>query len=174
LRQVLARAIGGGAIIGLVAGAAACNKSSSSNNNTSSGSSKCGYSLAFFGALTGSAANLGVNIEHGFELAISQYNDKNGANCVTVKTADSQGSEQVAPGVARSLVTDKKILGIVGPPFSGESQAPDPIFESAGIPTITPSATNVTLSAKGWKTFHRAVGNTTRRVPRPVSTSRTP
>ena len=72
MRQVLARAIGGVAIIGLIAGAAACNKDSS-DDNTAGGDSKCGYSLAFFGALTGSAANLGVNIEQGFELAVQQY-----------------------------------------------------------------------------------------------------
>ena len=65
-------------------------------------------------------------------------------------------SPAVAPGVARNLVADKKIIGIVGPPFSGESEAADPIFEAAGIPMITPSATRTTLSAKGWKMFHRA------------------
>jgi len=157
LRQVLARAIGGVAVIGLIAGAAACN-SSSGSGSTASGSG-CGYELAYFGALTGSSANLGINIEQGFELAIDQYNDKHGANCITPKKFDSQGDPSVAPGVARSLVADKKIIGIVGPPFSGESQAADPIFDQAGIPTITPSATNVTLSTKGWKVFHRAVAN---------------
>jgi len=158
LRQVLARAIGGGAIIGLVAGAAACNKDTSGDSNTA-GNAKCGYSLAFFGALTGSAANLGVNIEQGFELAIEQYNQKNGANCVTVKKFDSQGDPAVAPGVARNLVADKKIIGIVGPPFSGENEAADPIFDEAGIPMITPSATRVTLADNNWKVFHRALGN---------------
>jgi branched-chain amino acid transport system substrate-binding protein len=145
------------AVIGLIAGAAACN--SDTGGGSKSADSKCGYKLAYFGALTGSAANLGVNIEHGFELAIDQYNTKNGANCVTVAKFDSQGEAGVAPGVARQLVTDKKILGIVGPPFSGESEAADPIFESAGIPTITPSATRVSLAANGWKVFHRAVAN---------------
>jgi len=158
LRQVLARAIGGVAIIGLLAGAAACNKDSSSGNDTASGSN-CGYKLAYFGALTGSAANLGVNIEQGFELAIEQYNKQKGSDCVTVAKFDSQGEASVAPGVARNLVADKKILGVVGPPFSGESEAADPIFESAGIPTITPSATRVSLAANNWKTFHRAVAN---------------
>jgi branched-chain amino acid transport system substrate-binding protein len=157
LRQVLARAIGGVAIIGLIAGAAACNSSSSSDDTASEGN--CGYKLAFFGALTGSAANLGVNIEQGFELAIDQYNKAKGSTCIEVAKFDSQGEASVAPGVARSLVADKKILGIVGPPFSGESEAADPIFESAGIPTITPSATRVSLSSKGWKVFHRAVAN---------------
>lgn len=157
MRKVLARAIGGVAVVGLIAGAAACN-SSSSSSDTSSGSN-CGYKLAYFGALTGSSANLGVNIEQGFELAVDQYNQKKGAGCVTVAKFDSQGAPAVAPGIARQLVTDKKILGIVGPPFSGESEAADPIFESAGIPTITPSATRVSLSANGWKVFHRAVAN---------------
>ena len=156
MRQVLARAIGGLAVIGLVAGAAACN-SSSSSDDTASGN--CGYKLAFFGALTGSSANLGVNIEQGFELAISQYNTKKGSECITVAKFDSQGEPAVAPGVARNLVADKKILGIVGPPFSGESEAAAPIFEEAGIPSITPSATRVSLNANGWKTWHRAVAN---------------
>ncbi|RZU53029.1 branched-chain amino acid transport system substrate-binding protein [Krasilnikovia cinnamomea] len=157
MRQVLARAIGGVAVIGLIAGAAACNKDSGDTNTA--GGSNCGYSLAFFGALTGPAANLGVNIEQGFELAIKQYNTKKGSECITVKKFDSQGDPAVAPGVARSLVADKKIIGVVGPPFSGESEAAGPIFESAKIPTITPSATRVSLAANGWKSFHRAVAN---------------
>jgi branched-chain amino acid transport system substrate-binding protein len=104
LRQALARAIGGVAVIGLIAGAAACNKSSSSDT-ASGGNSKCGYSLAFFGALTGSAANLGVNIEQGYELAITQYNQKNGANCVTVKKFDSQSRHrQEDPRYRRAAV----------------------------------------------------------------------
>jgi branched-chain amino acid transport system substrate-binding protein len=149
--------LGGAAILALVAGAAACNKSSSTGGGTAK--KNCGFEIAYFGALTGSSANLGVNIEQGAELAIAQYNDKNGKDCVTVKKFDSQGDPAVAPGLARQLVTDSKIIGIVGPPFSGESEAADPIFDSAGIPLITPSATRVSLSSHGWKVFHRAVAN---------------
>jgi branched-chain amino acid transport system substrate-binding protein len=163
LKQVLVRALGGAAVLALIAGAAACN--SSSKSTSSSGSKNCGYEIAFFGALTGSAANLGVNIEQGAELAIDQYNDKNGAGCIAIKKFDSQGDAGVAPGVARQLVTDTKIIGIVGPPFSGESEAANPIFDSAGIPTITPSATRVSLSSHGWKVFHRAVANDSAQGP---------
>ena len=158
MRQGLVRALGSVAIVALIAGTAACN-SNKSTGGSSSGSKNCGYEIAYFGALTGSSANLGVNIEQGAELAVDQYNDKNGANCISIKKFDSQGSPDVAPGLARSLVTDTKILGIVGPPFSGESEAADPIFDSAGIPLITPSATRVSLSSHGWKVFHRAVAN---------------
>jgi branched-chain amino acid transport system substrate-binding protein len=159
LRQGLVRALGGVAIVALVAGAAACNSNKSTGGSSSSGSKNCGFEIAYFGALTGSSANLGVNIEQGAELAVDQYNDKNGAGCISIKKFDSQGSPDVAPGLARSLVTDTKIIGIVGPPFSGESEAADPIFDSAGIPLITPSATRVSLSSHGWKVFHRAVAN---------------
>jgi branched-chain amino acid transport system substrate-binding protein len=47
----------------------------------------------------------------------------------------------------------------VGLPFSGESEAADPIINEAGIPMISPSATRVSLSSHGWKVFHRAVAN---------------
>lgn len=153
-------------MLALIGGAAACN--SSNNNNSASsggGGSNCGKSIAFFGALTGSAANLGVNIEQGSELAVDQYNQQHGANCVTIKKFDSQGDPAVAPGVARQLIQDKNIIGIVGPAFSGESVAADPIFDQAGIPLITPSATNPVLATGGkaggtpWKVFHRAVGD---------------
>jgi len=150
--------LGGAAILALVAGAAACNKSSSTGGG-STAKKNCGFEIAYFGALTGSSANLGVNIEQGAELAVVQYNDKNGKDCITIKKFDSQGDPAVAPGLARQLVTDSKIIGIVGPPFSGESEAADPIFDSAGIPLITPSATRVSLSSHGWKVFHRAVAN---------------
>ncbi len=158
MRQGLVRALGGVAIVALVAGAAACN-SNKSTTGSSGGKKNCGFEIAYFGALTGSSANLGVNIEQGAELAVDQYNDKNGANCITIKKFDSQGSPDVAPGLARTVVADKKIIGIVGPPFSGESEAADPIFDQAGIPLITPSATRPSLSTHGWKVFHRAVAN---------------
>jgi branched-chain amino acid transport system substrate-binding protein len=157
LRQGLTRALGGVAVVVLIAGAAACNKGSSSGGSAKG--KNCGYSLAYIGALTGSSANLGVNIEQGAELAVIQYNDKNGKDCVTLKKFDSQGDPAVAPGVTRQAITDKKLLGVVGLPFSGESEASEPILESAGIPAITPSATRVSLSSHGWKVFHRAVAN---------------
>jgi branched-chain amino acid transport system substrate-binding protein len=164
LRQGLVRVIGGVAFAALLAGTAACNSSSNSTSSSGSGST-CGYEIAYFGALSGSAANLGVNIEQGAELAVDQFNQANGANCVTIKKFDSQGDPAQAPGVARQLIQDKKILGIVGPAFSGESIAANPIFDQAGVPIITPSATNPVLATGGkaggtpWKIFHRAVAN---------------
>jgi branched-chain amino acid transport system substrate-binding protein len=158
LRQGLIRVLGAAAVSLAVAGSAvACNSTSTSSSG--SGSKFCGYEIGYFGALTGSAANLGVNIEQGAELAVDQFNDKNGKDCVKIKKFDSQGDAAKAPAQARSLVADKKLLGVVGPAFSAESQVANPIISAAGIPIVTPSATNPTLSQKGWKTFHRGLAS---------------
>src|SRR5580765_2273471 len=129
------------------------------SNSTASGGKACDLKIGFFGALTGAAANLGINIKNGAELAVNQYNEKN-PNCkVTLVSFDSQGDPSIAPGLAQKAVTDKKLVGIVGPAFSGESKAADPIFDKAGLNIITASATATKLSENGWKTFHRILGN---------------
>ena len=57
------------------------------------------------------------------------------------------------------MVADSTIVGVVGPAFSGESQAADPILNQGGVSMITPAATEPSLSARGWSTFHRILGS---------------
>jgi branched-chain amino acid transport system substrate-binding protein len=152
---------------------AAC--SSSSKSSTSSGSSSSSSSSAssgtsapaaagttlkigFFGALTGPNAQLGINIKNGEELAISQYNATNPAVKVALDPFDSQGKPDQANNGATKLISDK-VVAVLGPAFSGESAAADPIFEAASIPNMTASATNVKLATHGWKFFHRALAS---------------
>ncbi|MFG1950830.1 branched-chain amino acid ABC transporter substrate-binding protein [Micromonospora sp. NPDC048830] len=155
MRQKLARVIGGVAMLALVAGGTAC----SSSSDEASGGDGCGSKIGFFGALTGSSAALGINEKNGVKLAIDKYNKENADCKVELVELDSQGSPDQAPGLAQKAIDDAKILGIVGPAYSGESEAAGPLFNEAGLVTITPSATNPTLATKGWKTFFRAVGN---------------
>ena len=97
-------------------------------------------------------------IINGAQLAIDEYNAE--AECpVGYEQIDSQGSPDQAPALATQAAGDESIIGIVGPAFSGESEAAGPIFAEAGLPTISPSATGTTLSTNGWDTFHRALGN---------------
>ena len=124
-----------------------------------SSTAKCDAKIGMFGALTGPNANLGIYIQNGVKLAISQYNDKHADCKVTLANFDSQGDPTQAPGLAKKSIDDKTIVGIVGPAFSGESKAADPLFNEAGLVTITPSATNPTLADQGWKTFFRGLGN---------------
>ncbi|MEO3779011.1 branched-chain amino acid ABC transporter substrate-binding protein [Micromonospora sp. B11E3] len=155
MRQKLARVIGGVAMLALVAGGTAC----SSSSDEASGGDACGSKIGFFGALTGSSAALGINEKNGVKLAIDKYNKENADCKVELVELDSQGSPDQAPGLAQKAIDDAKILGIVGPAYSGESEAAGPLFNEAGLVTITPSATRPSLAQQGWKTFFRAVGN---------------
>jgi branched-chain amino acid transport system substrate-binding protein len=136
----------------------ACGGTTGGSGSTAGGKA-CDLKIGFFGALTGDAANLGINIKNGAELAVNQYNEKNADCKVTLVSFDSQGDPSVAPALAQKAITDKKLVGIVGPAFSGESKAADPIFDKAGLNIISASATNPDLSENGWKTFHRVLGN---------------
>ena len=121
------------------------------------GEAACDLSLAFFGALTGGAANLGINIKQGAELAVLQYNEEH-ADCeVGLEELDSQGSPDQAPALAQEAINNEAVVGVVGPAFSGESAAANPLFEEAGLPIITASATNPGLA--GPDIFHRMLGN---------------
>src|SRR4051812_38180883 len=125
----------------------------------SSASSLCGKNLAFLGALTGDAGALGQNMVNGINLALKDYNAKNADCKISLKTFDSQGSPDKAPALATQIINDDTIFGLVGPGFSGESLATGKTFFEKGLPSISPSATNVTITQQGWTTWHRVIGN---------------
>ncbi|WP_430779923.1 branched-chain amino acid ABC transporter substrate-binding protein [Actinoplanes sp. G11-F43] len=143
----------------MLGGTAACKADSPSESTGGGDSAACGLKIGFFGALTGDAAGLGIHMRNGTKLAIDQYNTANADCKVELLELDSQGDPAKAPALAQQAVSDAKVTAIIGPAFSGESEVADPVFEAAGLPTITPSATRPSLSTKGWKTFHRGVGN---------------
>jgi len=139
----------------------ACGSSSDNKDtgNKGSASALCGKNLAFLGALTGDAGALGQNMVNGIKLALKEHNDKNADCQINVKTFDSQGDPKNAPALATQIINDDTIFGLVGPGFSGESLATGKTFFEAGLPSISPSATNVTITQQKWTTWHRVIGN---------------
>lgn len=167
MRQKLVRAMGAATIAAFMLGGAAACKADSGNEGggNTAGGAACDLKIGFFGALTGDAAGLGIHMRNGTKLAIDQYNKAN-ANCqVTLQQYDSQGDPAKAPALATQAVADTKVVAMIGPAFSGESEVANPIFDQAGLPAITPSATRPSLSTKSWKIFHRGVGNDTSQGP---------
>jgi branched-chain amino acid transport system substrate-binding protein len=154
------QAIAVAAAAGLVLTACGTTEDGGDDGGSGGGGSEaaCDLKLAFFGPETGPAAGLGKPIIQGAQLAVDQYNED--ADCeVELVNYDSQGSPDEAPALATEIAGDDTIIGVVGPAFSGESAAAGPIFAEAGVPTVSPSATNPALSENGWDTFHRALGN---------------
>jgi len=115
--------------------------------------------IAMAGALTGPDAALGINIKYGVQLAVDKHNAANPGCQVQLKTFDTEGDPQKATAIAPQIVDDAFTIGLVGPAFSGETKATGGVFDQAGLVAATASATNVTLSQQGWKTFFRGLAN---------------
>ncbi len=121
--------------------------------------------LAFLGPQTGPYANLGLNIVDGAKLKIEEFNAENPDCQITLKEFDSQGDPEKATPLAVQIAGDESILGVIGPTFSGESEATGPAFAEAGLVTVSASATNPALTQNGWDTFHRILGNDATQAP---------
>ena len=125
------------------------------------GQGRCapGTSIAYVGTLAGQNAALGIAIANASQLAVDQHNQANPGCQVTLVRADSGGTPDTAVGPTTAVINNPAVLGIVGLPFSGESRAVGPALSAAGLVSITPSATNPTLTQNGWTHFFRGLGN---------------
>nr|WP_067697440.1 branched-chain amino acid ABC transporter substrate-binding protein [Nocardia jejuensis] len=133
---------------------------SAAANPASDGKDKCApQAIGYAGPLTGPNANLGLNIVRGVKLALDQHNKANPDCQVSVKEFDTEGNPQKATQVIPTIINDPSIIALIGPTFSGETKATGGILSEAGLLSLTPSATNVSLTTNGWKTFFRGLGN---------------
>jgi len=145
--------------------------SSGGGSTTSSGSggATCDAKIAFLGPQTGDYANLGINITNGINVALADFKADN-PNCkVSMQAFDSQGDPEKATPLAQQIINDDSIVGVVGPTFSGETDATGAAFNEAGLVTVSASATNPDLSTNGWTTFHRVLGNDATQAPADAS-----
>jgi branched-chain amino acid transport system substrate-binding protein len=163
-------------LLGLALFASACggddsDSSSSATTAAASGSAaagdvKCsGVKLGYLGATSGENGALGQNMVDGATIALDEWNAANKDCKIDMQVFDSQGDPTQATPLADKIVQDKAIVALVGPGFSGETKATMPKFDEAGLPIISPSATNAQLQNNGWKTFHRILANDDKQGP---------
>ena len=125
--------------------------------------------IAHAGPLTGSIAHLGKDDENGVRLAVDQTNAKKikiDGKVLTIKfmTEDDQADPKVGTTVAQKLV-DAKVVAVVGHLNSGVTIPASEIYNKAGIPVISGSATNPTLTERGFKNVFRTVGRDDQQGP---------
>ena len=125
--------------------------------------------IAHAGPLTGSIAHLGKDDENGVHLAIDQANEKKltiGGKPVkfVMESEDDQADPQTGTTVAQKLV-DAKVAAVIGHLNSGVAIPASEIYAKAGIPMISGSATNPTLTERGLKTVFRTVGRDDQQGP---------
>ncbi len=125
--------------------------------------------IGHVGPLTGGIAHLGKDNENGARLAVEEANAKklkiDGKEVKFVFVGeDDQADPKVGTTVAQKLV-DAKVVGVVGHLNSGTSIPASPIYNQAGIPVISGSATNPKLTEQGFKTQFRVVGRDDQQGP---------
>jgi len=154
---------------------ASCGKKEESAQNTAANTAapaapaEATVTIAHAGPLTGSIAHLGKDDENGVHLAIDQANAKHltiGGKPVkfVMDSEDDQADPATGTTVAQKLV-DAKVAAVIGHLNSGVSIPASEIYAKAGIPMISGSATNPTLTERGLKTVFRTVGRDDQQGP---------
>ena len=113
--------------------------------------------------LTGPNAHIGKDNENGARMAVDELNAKGfmiAGKKVTFQLVaqDDASDPKQATTVAQALV-DAKVKGVVGHMNSGTTIPASKIYYDAGIPQISPSATNPKYTQQGFNTAFRVVAN---------------
>jgi branched-chain amino acid transport system substrate-binding protein len=119
--------------------------------------------IGHVGPTSGGIAHLGKDNEMGARMAIDELNAKGvsiGGKKVKFEllAEDDAGDPKQGTAVAQKLV-DSKVMGVIGHLNSGTSIPASKIYSDAGIPQISPSATNPKFTRNGYKTTFRVVAD---------------
>ncbi len=125
--------------------------------------------IGHVGPLTGGIAHLGRDNENGARLAISEANEAGveiGGRKVQFEllAEDDQADPKIGTTVAQKLV-DARVAGVVGHLNSGTTIPASRVYQQAGIPMISGSATNPQLTEQGFKGIFRIVGRDDQQGP---------
>ncbi|GCA80620.1 ABC transporter substrate-binding protein [Microcystis aeruginosa] len=142
----------------------ACNSGTPTSQNPSPAENAATGAIPIGAALaqTSNVALLGQEQVIGVKIAETYFNKKGGVNGTPIKVIiqDVAGDEQGAINAINTLITQDKVVGILGPSLSQQAFAASPIADRAKVPILGPSNT-----AKGIPQIGEYVG----RVSAPVA-----
>lgn len=102
-------------------------------------------------SMTGSEASFGQSTHKGIEFAINEINASGGINGkkLTLTTMDDQGKPDEAANAITKLITQNKVVAVIGEVASSRSLAMAPIAQNHKVPMISPSSTNPRVTQQG-------------------------
>ena len=158
-----------GLILGLTIAPAACDRADTTQAAPGAAEEVVTVKIAHAGPLTGGIAHQGKDDENGVRLATDQANDKKiriGGKLVRfeMQSEDDQGDPKIGTTVAQKLV-DARVAAVIGHLNSGVTIPASEIYNKAGIPVISGSATNPALTERGLKGVFRTVGRDDQQGP---------
>src|SRR5512138_261552 len=117
--------------------------------------------------LTGFQANAGQTVRDGVRLAAAEMNQSGGllGYKVVVRPLDDQSDDQVAVDnvakIEEAISKGDKVIGVIGHLNSGQTQAAMEKYSKLPLVVITPTASEVSLTSKGYTNFFRVNANDT-------------
>ena len=112
---------------------------------------------------SGGIAHLGKDNENGARMAIEELNAKGitiaGRKIRFELLAEDDAADPKQGTAAAQKLVDSKVVGVIGHLNSGTSIPASKIYSDAGIPQISPSATNPRFTRQGYKTTFRVVAD---------------
>ncbi len=115
--------------------------------------------LGFSAALTGDYANLGLDEQHGVELALKDKGSEVLGFKVELLVEDDQCEGSPAMAIAEKFSADPQFVGIIGHMCSGSSIPASKTFEKHNFSMISPSSTAADYTARGMQNVFRTCFN---------------
>jgi len=113
--------------------------------------------------VSGAIAHLGRDNEYGARMAIDELNAAgvtiDGKQVKLELMAEDDGADPKQGTAVAQKLADAKVAGVIGHLNSGTTIPASKIYSDAGIPQISPSATNPKYTRQGYKTTFRVVAD---------------
>lgn len=121
--------------------------------------------IGHVGPTSGAIAHLGKDNENGGRMAIDELNARGvtigGKKVKFELLAEDDAADPKQGTAAAQKLVDSKVNGVVGHLNSGTTIPASKIYSDAGIPQVSPSATNPKYTRNGYKTAFRMVADDT-------------
>jgi len=119
--------------------------------------------IGHVGPVSGAIAHLGKDNEYGARMAIDELNAAgvtiDGKQVKLELMAEDDGADPKQGTAVAQKLADAKVAGVIGHLNSGTTIPASKIYSDAGIPQVSPSATNPKYTRQGYKTAFRVVAD---------------
>jgi branched-chain amino acid transport system substrate-binding protein len=108
--------------------------------------------VGMYGSLTGDGASFGQSSREGTELAVDEINSAGGllgGRKIKLLVEDDQSKPEEASNAVTKLVTQDKVVAVLGEVASRRSLAAAPVCQKYMVPMISPSSTNERVTQVG-------------------------
>jgi branched-chain amino acid transport system substrate-binding protein len=134
--------------VALLVAAAGCERKSATGAQTSTGDILVGL----YGSLTGDGASFGISSREGAQLGVDEINSAGGllgGRKIRLLVEDDQSKPEEASNAVTKLITQDKVVGVIGEVASRRSLAAGPVCQKYQAPMVSPASTNERVTEIG-------------------------